>query len=97
VSEGWAHVVEGWRALAGQTLRLIALVVITPVGVVSIVWSCVIMLPSIVGDTVFGVSHAALNMGLILLMVPLAYLWVLTMSHIYKAVMIVTPEAGFPR
>jgi hypothetical protein len=98
VSEGWRHVAEAWRALAGQTLRLTALVVVTPFGAIAIVFLGAIITPMLLADSdAAPASDTRLNIGLTMLMVPLAYLWVLTMSHIYKAVMKTPAAVDLPR
>jgi hypothetical protein len=98
VSNGWKHVVEGWRALTGQMFRLIVLAVITPVGAVAIILLGAIIVSMILADPdAAPVADSRMNIGLTMAMVPLAYLWVLTMSHIYRAVMTIPAEVDRPR
>jgi hypothetical protein len=87
VSEGWVHVIEAWRALRGQTFGLTALSLLSPVGVVSAAWLA-LLAGSVAlreGDEPSWFVTLMDNSSTVLLIV-LAYLWVLTMSHIYKAV-----------
>jgi hypothetical protein len=97
VGEGWPHVADAWRALKGQSLRLIALTVLTPIGPLTAAWLAAIILPRL-GD-VEPVTQAGglapTEIGLIVLTVLMAYGWVITMSHIYKATLGRTP-GGMP-
>jgi hypothetical protein len=98
VSDGWTHVAEGWRALAGQIPRLIMLAVVTPFGAVAIISLGAIIIPTMLADAdAVAISETSQNTALTMLMVLLAYLWVLTMSHIYRAVMTAPAEANLPR
>jgi hypothetical protein len=87
VGDGWRHVHRGWQALHGRMSRLIGIVIVTPVGLLSMVWlgAMIYTSPSWESDTL-AVESARTDLLTIAMPAFAAYAWVLTMSHVYKAV-----------
>jgi hypothetical protein len=85
VGAGWRHVHEGWRALRGRMSRLIAIVMVTPAGLVAVLWlgAMIYTSPSWQSDTL-AADTARTELLTIGMPALAAYAWVLTMSHVYK-------------
>jgi hypothetical protein len=98
VGSGWQDVTAAWRALRGQILRVTALALITPAGVFAVVWITVLIT---VGGSAEVEAAADRSLGAhaieSALLGCVTYCWVITMSHIYKAVITAPPEAAIPR
>jgi hypothetical protein len=99
VGDGWRHVHDGWGALHGRMLRLLGIVIITPVGLLSLAWlgAMIYTSPSWESDTL-AANTARTELLTIAMPALSAYAWVLTMSHIYKALFgaVVAPLAEPP-
>jgi hypothetical protein len=98
IGSGWQDIAAGWRALRGQMLRVTALALLTPAGVVAAVWITFLVTS---GGSAEAEASADRSLGAhaieSALLGCLTYCWVITMSHIYKAVMTAPPEAAIPR
>jgi hypothetical protein len=92
VSDNWGSVRAGWLALRGQILALIGLVLTTVVGLVMAIVIGPLLLtvpfPDLQWLSEFVIRYLSLAAFPIL-----AFGWVLTMSHIYKAVIGVPAES----
>jgi hypothetical protein len=87
VGDSWSHVMDGWRVLGGRMLGVLGVVLLTPVGIFSAVWLATALYAGFSADTDAPPSDEKRpDLWSVALLVPGAYAWVITMSHIYRAV-----------